>query len=109
MGVKEKTTEEALAEKLHELDLLERTVKRLHRLGAYTQEQQLLALAKEIEYYRQYIEWYRSYIDGFPQTPARQIVAVKAKKKPNPAALVKAPPLPVGYEPDYGRRKRRRP
>jgi hypothetical protein len=84
-----KTTEEALAEKLRELDLLERTVKRLYRLGAYTQEQQLLALAKEIEYYRQHIEWYRNYIDGFPQAKPRQIVAVKVKKKRNPLLEVK--------------------
>lgn len=98
-----------LEEKAREVDLLNRTVKRLYRIGAYTQEQQLLAMAKEIDHYRQQIEWYRNYINGFPQAKPRQIVAVKVKKKANPALLVKAPPLPVGYEPDPGRRKRRQP
>lgn len=76
-----------MKEKAREMDLLNRTIKRLHRIGAYTQEQQLLALAKEIEYYRQHIEWYRNYKDGFWQAPPRQKVVVK--KKTNPLLEVK--------------------
>lgn len=77
-------------EEMHrDADLLNRTIKRLHRCGAYSHERQLLALAKEIEYYRQHIEWYRNYINGFPQAKPRQIVAVKVKKKANPLLEVK--------------------
>lgn len=71
-------------EKLNDVQLLSRTIKRLERMGEHTIEGQLLALAKEIEHHRQHIEWYRNYIDGFPQAKPRQIVAVKVKKKAAP-------------------------
>lgn len=95
----------AQAEKLNDLQLLSRTIKRLERMGEHTIEGQLIALAREIEYYRKQIKWYKD-ISGIKSV---QTVAVKVKKKTNPALLVKAPPLPVGYEPDPNRRERRQP
>lgn len=91
-------------------ELLGRTIKRLHRLGKYNIEDQLLSLALEIEGYRDEIIWLRRYIDEYKQkAPACHHVVVKRKKKTNPALLVMVPPLPVGYEPDNRRRKRRQP
>lgn len=91
------------AKKVNDLELLSRTIKRLERMGEHTIEGQMIALAREIEHYREEIKWYQD-ISGIRYA---QIVAVKVKKKANPALLVKAPPLPVGYEPDPSRRKRR--